>query len=71
MAEITISKEDWDRLKLKVQRKYRDLSDDDLAYLPGEEEQLVTRLMARLKRSREYVLFTLKKGLANIDNNRL
>ena len=71
MAEITISKEDWDRLKLKVQRKYRDLSDDDLAYSPGEEEQLITRLMTRLKRSREYVLFTLKKGLVNIDNNRL
>ncbi|WP_207533561.1 hypothetical protein [Desertivirga arenae] len=69
MAEITISKEDWDRLKLKVRRKYRDLSDEDLAYLPGEEEKLIQHLMVRLKRKREYVVFTLKKGLANIDTN--
>lgn len=71
MAELTISKEDWERLKLKVQRKYRDLSEEDLAYQPGEEEQLIERLMTRLKRKREYVVFTLKKGLINIDTNRL
>ncbi len=71
MAELTISKEDWERLKLKVKRKYRDLSDEDLAYEPGEEDQLIERLMTRLKRNREYVVFTLKKGLVNIDNNRL
>jgi len=71
MAELTISKEDWERLKLKVKRKYRDLSEDDLAYQPGEEDQLIERLMTRLKRKREYVVFTLKKGLANIDTNRL
>jgi hypothetical protein len=69
MAEITISKEDWDRLKLKVRRKYRELSDEDLAYTPGEEEKLIQHLMVRLKRNREYVVFTLKKGLANIDTN--
>lgn len=71
MAEITISKEDWQRLKLKVERKYRELSDEDLAYEPGQEDQLIERLMGRLKRNREYVVFTLKKGLVNIDNNRL
>lgn len=69
MAEITISKEDWERLKLKVRRKYRELSEEDLAYTPGEEEKLIQHLMVRLKRNREYVVFTLKKGLANIDTN--
>ncbi|WP_207421781.1 hypothetical protein [Desertivirga brevis] len=69
MAEITISKEDWDRLKLKVRRKYRELSEEDLAFTPGEEEKLIQHLMLRLKRNREYVVFTLKKGLANIDTN--
>ncbi len=71
MAEITISKQDWEKLKIKVERKYRDLTDDELAFEPGQEEQLIRRLMERLKRDREYVVFTLKKGLANIDNNRL
>jgi hypothetical protein len=71
MAELTISREEWAKLKLKVERKYRELSKEDLAYEPGQEDQLIERLMTRLKRNREYVVFTLKKGLANIDNNRL
>jgi hypothetical protein len=71
MAEITISKEDWQKLKLKVERKYRELTNEDLAYEPGKEDELIERLMDRLKRNREYVVFTLKKGLVNIDNNRL
>ncbi|WP_423146426.1 hypothetical protein [Rubrolithibacter danxiaensis] len=71
MAEISISKQEWDRLKLKFQRKYRELTDADLAYEPGQEEELIQRLMERVKRNREYVVFTLKKGLVNIDNNRL
>jgi hypothetical protein len=71
MSEITISATDWNRLKLKVKRKYNHLSDEDLAFEPGQEEQLIQRLMKRVKRNRDYVVFTLKKGLANIDTNRL
>ena len=71
MAEISISNKEWERLKLKVQRKYNHLSDDDLAYQEGQEEELINRLMERVKRDRQYVVFTLKKGLINIDNNRL
>jgi hypothetical protein len=71
MAEISISNSDWDRLKLKIQRKYNHLTDSDLAYQEGQEEELITRMMTRLKRKREYVVFTLKKGLFNLDTNRL
>jgi hypothetical protein len=71
MAEITISNENWKKLKLKVERKYRELTEEDLAYQAGQEDELIERLMTRLKRNREYVVFTLKKGLANLDNNRL
>lgn len=71
MAEISISNTEWSRLKLKVKRKYNHLTDDDLAYQEGQEEQLIERLMDRVKRKREYVVFTLKKGLVNIDTNRL
>lgn len=71
MAEISISNSDWNRLKLKVKRKYSHLNEGDLAYQEGQEEELITRLMDRIKRKREYVIFTLKKGLVNIDTNRL
>lgn len=71
MAEITIPQENWDRLKIKLKRKYNHLSEEDLTFEAGQEEKLISHLQERLKRKREYVVFTLKKGLLNIDNNRL
>lgn len=71
MAEISISNTEWDRLKLKLKRKYNHLSEEDLAYQQGQEEELITRLMQRLKRKREYVVFTLEKGMQFLDTNRL
>lgn len=71
MAEINISSKDWDRIKIKVQRKYNHLTDAQLTYTEGQEEDLITRLMNLVNRKREYVVFTLKKALVNMDNNRL
>jgi len=71
MAEISISSKDWERVKIKLQRKYNRLTDDELQYTEGQEESLITRLMERISRDRTYVVFTLKKALVNIDNNRL
>ncbi|TSD64919.1 hypothetical protein FFF34_013555 [Inquilinus sp. KBS0705] len=71
MAEITISNKDWDRIKIKVQRKYNHLTDEQLQYTEGQEENLITRLMDLVNRDRKYVVFTLQKALTNIDNNRL
>lgn len=71
MAEITINDQDWSRLKIKLKRKYNHLTDEDLNYQAGQEEELIQRLMKRINRNREYVVFTLTKGLVNIDNNRL
>lgn len=71
MADMKITAEQWQVLKLKLLRKYIHLSDEDLAYQPGEEDALVDRLAKRLRRKRDYVLFTLQKGLADLDSNRL
>jgi len=71
MAEISISNKDWEKIKIKVQRKYNHITDAQLTYAEGQEEDLITRLMALVNRKREYVVFTLKKALANMDNNRL
>lgn len=71
MADITIKPEEWDVLKLKLLRKYIHLSDDDLAFEPGQEDVLVDRLAKRVNRNRDYILFTLKKGLADLNSNRL
>jgi hypothetical protein len=71
MAEISISNKEWERVKIKIKRKYNHLTDEQLQYSEGEEDSLVTKLMELVKRDRNYILFTLKKALVNIDNNRL
>ena len=71
MAEITISNKDWERIKIKVQRKYNHLTDEQLQYNEGQEDSLITRFMELVNRDRKYVVFTLTKALVNIDNNRL
>ena len=71
MAEISISNKDWQRVKIKIQRKYNHLTDEQLQYTEGQEEGLISNLMQLVNRNREYVVFTLKKALVNIDNNRL
>ena len=71
MAEIIITNKEWERVKIKVQRKYNHLTDEQLQYSEGQEESLITKLMDLVNRDRKYVVFTLKKALVNIDNNRL
>jgi len=70
MTNIKINAE-WEMIKVKVKRKYRDLTDADLAFTPGQEEELVTRLMKAIQKDRTYVEFMLKKMLLNMDTNRL
>ena len=71
MAEISISNQDWARVKIKLQRKYNHLTDEELQYNEGQEDALISRIMELVNRDRKYVVFTLKKALVNIDNNRL
>ena len=71
MAEISISNKDWPRVKIKLQRKYNHLTNDDLQYNEGQEDSLISKLAQLVNRDRSYVVFTLKKALVNIDNNRL
>lgn len=71
MAEISISSKDWDRVKIKLQRKYNRLTDEQLQYTEGQEDTLIKKIMELVNRDRAYVVFTLKKALVNIDNNLL
>ncbi len=71
MSGLKITNSDWEILKIKLQRKYNHLSADDLSYNEGEERQLINRLSKRLKRTQEYIIFTLSKQLADLSSNRL
>ncbi len=70
MSEIQLNNA-WDKVKIKIKRKYRDLSDEDLNFAPGQEEELINRLMSAIRKDRTYVVFMLKKMLLNNESNRL
>jgi hypothetical protein len=71
MVTFKITDAEWEVLKLKIQRKYNHLTDMDLEYKSGEEDQLIDRLAKRLGRNRDYVIFTLSKQLADLESNSL
>lgn len=71
MANFKLTPENWQKVKIKFLRKYRDLAGVDLAFVPGKEDELVQQLMKLVNRDRAYVEFTIQKALADTDGNRL
>lgn len=45
----------WNILKGKVKQKYADLTDDDLLYVEGKEDELYGRLQDKTGKTREEV----------------
>ena len=45
----------WNEVKGKLKQKYGDLTDDDLQYREGKEDELVGRLQKRLGKSKDEV----------------
>jgi uncharacterized protein YjbJ (UPF0337 family) len=51
MSNKAIIKGNWNELKGKLKKKYADLTDDDLLYVEGREDELLGRLQKRLGKS--------------------
>ena len=47
--------ENWNDLKMKLKEKYPNLTDTDLVYSPGKEDELVSRLTVKLGKTQEEV----------------
>ena len=43
----------WNEVKGKLKQKYGDLTDDDLTFTEGKEDELLGRLQQRLGKSKE------------------
>jgi len=52
MTKLEI-KGNWNEIKGKLKQKYGQLTDDDLAFADGKEDELLGRLQQRLGRSKE------------------
>ncbi len=50
----------WNKLKGKVKQAYGDLTDDDLIYEEGKEDELYGRLQQKTGKTREDVIDWLK-----------
>jgi uncharacterized protein YjbJ (UPF0337 family) len=46
----------WNQLKGKVKEQYGELTDDDLAYEEGKEDQLVGRIQEKTGRAKEEII---------------
>lgn len=52
MNKLNLDK-NWEDKKKKLQTRYEELTDDDLTYVIGKEDELIDRIHRRLGTSRE------------------
>jgi uncharacterized protein YjbJ (UPF0337 family) len=50
----------WNQMKGKVKQSYGDLTDDDLAYEEGKDDELLGRLQQKTGKSRDEVVKWLR-----------
>lgn len=50
----------WNELKGKIKQAYGDLTDDDLAYEEGQEDELYGRLQSKTGKTRDEVIKWLR-----------
>lgn len=56
-----IIKGNWNQLKGKIKQKYSELTDDDLTYVEGKEDELLGRLQEKLGKSKDEIKKEINK----------
>ncbi|MDZ4181962.1 MAG: CsbD family protein [Candidatus Cloacimonadaceae bacterium] len=56
-----IIKGNWNEIAGKLKQKYADLTDDDLLYAEGKEEELLGKLQKKLGQTRESIKDLISK----------
>jgi uncharacterized protein YjbJ (UPF0337 family) len=46
----------WNEIKGKIKQQYADLTDDDLKYEEGQDDELVGRLQKKIGKTKEQVI---------------
>lgn len=62
MSDLKI-KGNWNELKGKLKQKYGDLTDDDLTYVEGKEEELLGRIQKRVGKKRDDIASEIRKWM--------
>jgi uncharacterized protein YjbJ (UPF0337 family) len=53
-------KGNWNELKGKLKQRYADLTDADLTFIEGQEEELLGKLQKKIGKSREETIRIIK-----------
>jgi uncharacterized protein YjbJ (UPF0337 family) len=54
-------KGNWNELKGKAKQKYAELTDDDLVYEEGKDDELLGRIQKRIGQTKEQVIEWIQK----------
>lgn len=54
-------KGNWNIIKGKLKQQYADLTDDDLTYVEGKEDELLGRIQKKTGETKEEVLETINR----------
>jgi uncharacterized protein YjbJ (UPF0337 family) len=55
-------KGNWNVIKGKLKQRYAELTDNDLTYVEGAEDELFGRLQVKLGKSKQEILDSLEKA---------
>ena len=57
----------WNQLKGAVKQEWADLTDDDLLYVEGKEDELLGRIEEKTGKAKEELLTWLDKKIKDLD----
>jgi uncharacterized protein YjbJ (UPF0337 family) len=66
MSDLNL-KGNWNELKGKIKQKYGDLTDDDLTYVEGKEDEFLGNLQKKLGKTKDELASEIK-GMMNSKN---
>lgn len=62
MSDLNI-KGNWNEIKGKLKQEYGDLTDDDLIFVEGKEDEMLGRLQQKLGKKKEELASEIRKWL--------
>lgn len=55
------TKGNWNKIKGELKKKYGELTEDDLVYAEGEEDELIGRIQQKLGKAKNEVIDIIRK----------
>ena len=60
---MNISEGNWNQIKGKLKQEYGELTDDDLTYMEGREDELIGKIQEKAGKTKEEIAAKIKSWL--------